>query len=183
MLTLGIPSNPVMALMIGALIMQGIVPGPNVITQRPDLFWGIIASMWVGNALLVVLNLPLVGIWVKLLRVPYNALIPVITVFSSVGVYSISSAELDLWLVALFGLGAFLLMKLDFEPAPMLLGFVLGPLLEEHFRRAMLLSGGDPRIFIEEPISAGLLVLALMVLLAVTLPTVYRKRKQVFVEG
>jgi putative tricarboxylic transport membrane protein len=182
MLTLGIPSNPVMALMIGALIMQGIVPGPDMISQRPGLFWGLIASMWVGNALLVVLNLPLVGLWVKLLRVPYNALIPVIIVFCSVGVYSIASAPLDLWLVAIFGLSGYLLIKLDFEPAPLLLGFVLGPLLEEHFRRAMILSQGDLAIFIEEPVSAVLLFLAAIVLAAVTMPVIYRERTKVFVE-
>jgi TctA family transporter len=182
MLTLGIPSNPVMALMIGALIMQGIVPGPNVITQKPDLFWGLIASMWVGNALLVLLNLPLVGLWVKLLKVPYNALIPIIIVFCSVGVYSISSSQLDLWLVALFGLAGYILMKLDFEPAPLLLGFVLGPLLEEHFRRSMILSAGDLSIFVSEPISAGLLVLSALVLAIVLFPSIYRKRTEVFVE-
>ena len=182
MLTLGIPSNPVMALMIGAMIMQGVVPGPNVISQHPDLFWGIIASMWIGNLLLVILNLPLVGIWVKLLRVPYHALIPVIIVFCSVGVYSISSAPLDLWLVAIFGLVGYLLIKLDFEPAPLLLGFVLGPLLEEHFRRAMILSGGDLKIFVSEPVSAGLLFLAACVLISVSFPAIYRKRDKVFVE-
>ncbi|PSH62104.1 tripartite tricarboxylate transporter permease [Phyllobacterium sophorae] len=182
MLTLGIPSNPVMALMIGAMIMQGVVPGPNVITQRPDLFWGIVASMWIGNALLVILNLPLVGIWVKLLKVPYNALIPVIIVFCSVGVYSIASAPLDLWLVAIFGATGYFLIKLDFEPAPLLLGFVLGPLLEEHFRRAMILSGGNLKIFVTEPISAVLLLVAAIVLMAVTLPSLYRKRAKVFVD-
>jgi putative tricarboxylic transport membrane protein len=182
MLTLGIPSNPVMALMIGALIMQGVVPGPNVITQKPDLFWGLIASMWIGNALLVLLNLPLVGMWVKLLKVPYNALIPIIIVFCSVGVYSIASSELDLWLVALFGLAGYIFMKLDFEPAPLLLGFVLGPLLEEHFRRSMILSGGNLSIFVSEPISAALLLLSALVLALVVFPSIYRKRTEVFVE-
>ena len=185
MLTLGIPANPVMALMIGAMIIQGIVPGPNVAREQPELFWGIIASMWLGNLMLVLLNLPLIGIWVRLLRVPYHTLFPAIIAFASIGVYSVNSNAFDLYAIALFGIVGWLLLKLDCEPAPLLLGFVLGPLLEEHLRRAMILSRGDPTIFInfsERPISATLLTLSAIALVIVFLPNVARKRKEVFVE-
>ncbi len=185
MLTLGIPANPVMALMIGAMIIQGIVPGPNVAREQPELFWGIIASMWLGNLMLVILNLPLIGIWVRLLRVPYHTLFPAIIAFASIGVYSVNSNAFDLYAIALFGIVGWLLLKLDCEPAPLLLGFVLGPLLEEHLRRAMILSRGDPTIFInfsERPISASLLTLSAIALVIVFLPNVAKKRKEVFVE-
>jgi putative tricarboxylic transport membrane protein len=154
MLTLGIPANPVMALMLGAMIIQGIVPGPGVAAQQPTLFWGIIASMWVGNILLVLLNLPLIGLWVKLLSVPYYFLFPTILAFASIGVYSVNSNVFDLYTVALFGLLGYVLTKLDCEPAPLLLGFVIGPMLEEHLRRAMIISRGDPLVFVNRPISA-----------------------------
>ena len=157
MLTLGIPANPVMALMIGAMIIQGIVPGPNVATEQPALFWGIIASMWIGNLMLIVLNLPLIGLWVKLLTVPYYVLFPIIMAFCSIGVYSVNSNVYDLYAVAFFGLIGYALVKLRCEPAPLLLGFVLGPLLEENLRRAMILSRGDPSTFVTRPISATLL--------------------------
>jgi putative tricarboxylic transport membrane protein len=185
MLTLGIPANPVMALMIGAMIIQGIVPGPNVAREQPELFWGIIASMWLGNMMLVILNLPLIGIWVRLLRVPYHTLFPAIIAFASIGVYSVNSNPFDLYAIALFGIVGWLLLKLDCEPAPLLLGFVLGPLLEEHLRRAMIISRGDPTIFInfaERPISATLLTLSAIALVIVFLPNVAKKRKEVFVE-
>jgi putative tricarboxylic transport membrane protein len=182
MLTLGIPANPVMALMIGAFIIQGIVPGPNVAVERPQLFWGIIASMWVGNLMLVVLNLPLVGLWVRLLRVPYYVMFPAIMAFSAIGVYSINSNIFDMYSVALFGLVGYLFFKLGCEPAPLLLGFVLGPMLEEHLRRAMIISRGDPMIFLNRPISLGLLIMAAIALVVVFLPTVAKKREQVFVE-
>jgi TctA family transporter len=182
MLTLGIPANPVMALMIGAMIIQGIVPGPNVATEQPALFWGIIASMWIGNLMLVVLNLPLIGLWVKLLTVPYYVLFPIIMAFCSIGVYSVNSNAFDLYSVAFFGLLGYLLVKLRCEPAPLLLGFVLGPLLEEHLRRAMILSRGDPSTFVTRPISAGLLALAAIVLAVVFLPSIRSKRDQVFAE-
>lgn len=185
MLTLGIPANPVMALMIGAMIIQGIVPGPNVAREQPELFWGLIASMWVGNLMLVVLNLPLIGLWVRLLSVPYRALFPAILAFASIGVYSINSNPYDLYAIAVFGAVGYLLVKLGCEPAPLLLGFVLGPLLEEHLRRAMIISRGDPTIFInfsERPISATLLSLSIAALVIVLLPTVRRKREEVFVE-
>ena len=144
MLTLGIPANPVMALMIGAMIIQGIVPGPNVATEQPALFWGIIASMWIGNLMLIILNLPLIGLWVKLLTIPYYVLFPIIMAFCSIGVYSVNTNAFDLYAVAFFGLLGYVLTKLRCEPAPLLLGFVLGPLLEENLRRAMILSRGDP---------------------------------------
>ncbi|MBL8584250.1 MAG: tripartite tricarboxylate transporter permease [Rhizobiaceae bacterium] len=182
MLTLGIPANPVMALMIGAMIIQGIVPGPNVASEQPALFWGIIASMWIGNLMLVLLNLPLIGLWVKLLTVPYYVLFPIIMAFCSIGVYSVNSNPFDLYAVAFFGLLGYTLVKLRCEPAPLLLGFVLGPLLEEHLRRAMILSRGDPSTFVTRPISAGLLALAAIVLIVVFLPSIRRKRDEVFVE-
>jgi len=182
LLTLGIPANPVMALMIGAMIIQGIVPGPSVVTDQPQLFWGIIASMWIGNLMLVVLNLPLIGLWVKLLTVPYYVLFPIIMAMSSIGVYSVASNTFDLYAVAFFGLLGYIMSKLRFEPAPLLLGFVLGPLLEENLRRAMILSRGDPMTFIERPISAGLLVVSLIVLALVFLPQIRKQRDEVFTE-
>jgi putative tricarboxylic transport membrane protein len=182
MLTLGIPANPVMALMIGAMIIQGIVPGPDVAADRPALFWGIIASMWIGNLMLIVLNLPLIGLWVRLLRVPYYLLFPAIMAFCSIGVYSVDSNAYHLYAVAFFGLIGYALVKLRCEPAPLLLGFVLGPLLEENLRRAMILARGDPTTFVTRPISATLLVIALAVLLVVFLPAVRKKREEVFVE-
>lgn len=182
LLTLGIPANPVMALMIGAMIIQGIVPGPNVAAEQPALFWGIIASMWIGNVLLVILNLPLIGLWVKLLKVPYQVLFPVIMAFCAIGVYSVRSNIYDLLTVAGFGLMGYLLLKLRCEPAPLLLGFVLGPMLEENLRRAMILGRGDPTVFVTRPISATILLLTVAILAVVLLPSVRRKREEVFVE-
>ena len=182
MLTLGIPSNSVMALMIGAMIIQGITPGPNVATEEPALFWGIIVSMWLGNLLLLILNLPLIGLWVRLLKVPYFILFPAILAFSAIGVYSINSNAFDLFAVALFGLLGYALVKCECEPAPLLLGFVLGPMLEEHLRRAMIISRGDPTVFVTRPLSLALLILAAGVLVVVLLPNVAKKRAQVFVE-
>jgi len=183
LLTLGIPANPVMALMVGAMIIQGIVPGPNVATEQPALFWGIIASMWIGNLMLIVLNLPLIGLWVRLLMVPYHVLFPVIMAFCSIGVYSVNSNVYDLYAVAGFGLLGYILMKLRCEPAPLLLGFVLGPMLEENLRRAMILGRGDPTTFLTRPISATLLALTLIVLVIVLLPQVRKKRAEVFTEA
>ncbi|MHC1548832.1 tripartite tricarboxylate transporter permease [Phyllobacterium sp. K27] len=182
MLTLGIPANPVMALMIGAMIIQGIVPGPNVATEQPALFWGIIASMWIGNLMLILLNLPLIGLWVKLLTIPYYMLFPIIIAFCSIGVYSVNSNVFDLYAVAFFGLIGYVLAKLRCEPAPLLLGFVLGPLLEEHLRRAMIMSRGDATTFFTRPISLTLLLLAIAVLVVVLLPSIRKKRDEVFVE-
>jgi putative tricarboxylic transport membrane protein len=182
LLTLGIPANPVMALMIGAMIIKGIVPGPNVAVEQPSLFWGIIASMWIGNLMLVILNLPLIGLWVRLLKVPYFVLFPIIMAFCAIGVYSVKSNVFDLYSVAFFGFIGYVLVKLRCEPAPLLLGFVLGPLLEENLRRAMILSHGDPSTFVTRPISAGLLVLAVLVLVVVFLPSIRNKREEVFQE-
>jgi TctA family transporter len=182
MLTLGIPANPVMALMIGAMIIQGIVPGPNVASSQPALFWGIIASMWIGNFLLIVLNLPLVGIWVRFLKIPYYMLFPAILAFCSIGVFSVKSNIFDLYTVSFFGLLGYILAKLRCEPAPLLLGFVLGPLLEEHLRRAMIISRGDPSVFFTRPISATLLVVAALVLVVVLLPSISKRREKVFQE-
>lgn len=183
LLTLGIPANPVMALMIGAMIIQGIVPGPSVVTDQPELFWGIIASMWIGNLMLVILNLPLIGLWVKLLTVPYYILFPIIMAMCSIGVYSVASNTFDLYAVAFFGLLGYVMSKLRFEPAPLLLGFVLGPLLEENLRRAMILSRGDPMTFIDRKISLTLLLMAAAVLVAVFLPAIRKSRDEVFTES
>jgi putative tricarboxylic transport membrane protein len=182
MLTLGIPANPVMALMIGALIIQGIVPGPNVISRNPDLFWGIIASMWIGNLMLVLLNLPLIGLWVRLLKIPYHVLVPTIIALAAIGVYSLKSNSFDLYTLAVFGGIGYALVRLGCEPAPLLLGFVLGPMLEDHLRRALIISRGDPMVFFERPISAALLVAAAIVLAIVFLPQIARKRAEVFRE-
>ncbi len=182
MLTLGIPSNPVMALMIGALIIQGISPGPNVVTSNPELFWGVIASMWIGNVMLVVLNLPMIRLWVRLLMVPYHVLFPCIVAICSIGVYSVSNNVFDIFAMAAFGVIGYVLVKLDCEPAPLLLGFVLGPMLEEHLRRAMLISRGSASIFFTRPISAALLALSALALASVLLPTIRKKREEAFQE-
>jgi TctA family transporter len=180
LLTLGIPANPVMALMIGALTIKNIIPGPDVATEQPALFWGVIASMWIGNLMLVLLNLPLVGLWVKLLTIPYYVLFPAIAAFCSIGVYSMNSNPFDLYAVAVFGLLGYTLLKLGCEPAPLLLGFVLGPMLEENLRRAMIISRGDPTVFVTRPLSAALLLLTAAVLAVLLLPAVAKKREQVF---
>ncbi len=182
MLTLGIPGNPVMALMIGALIIQGIAPGPQVMTQKPELFWGLVASMWIGNLLLVVLNLPLVGVWIKLLAVPYRFLFPSILVFMSIGVYSLSNNPFDGLAMAVFGLFGYLAVKLECEPAPLILGFILGPLMEEHLRRAMLLSRGDPTVFFTQPISAVFMLASAALVVAIALPNLRRRRTLAFQE-
>ncbi len=182
MLTLGIPSNPVMALMIGALVIQGIQPGPSVIVEQPALFWGLIVSMWVGNLMLLVLNLPLIGLWVKLISVPYHFLYPAILVFCAIGVFSLSNTTFDIYLMALFGLVGYILRKIDCEPAPLLLGFILGPMMEEYLRRALLLSRGDPYVLVTEPISATMLVAALGLLVLVAAPVARRAREEAFRE-
>ncbi|WEX08095.1 tripartite tricarboxylate transporter permease [Chelativorans sp. AA-79] len=182
MLSLGIPSNVVMALMIGALIIQGVVPGPGVINNNPTLFWGIIASMWVGNAMLLMLNLPLIGLWVRLLQVPYNVLFPVIVAFCCIGTYSMTNSPFGIYQIALAGIIGYALTKLECEVPPFILGFVLGPMLEEHFRRAMLISHGDPTVFLTRPLSALLLATAAIVLIVVAFPAVSKKRNEVFVE-
>jgi TctA family transporter len=182
MLTLGIPGNAVMALMIGAMMIQGIAPGPQVMSERPDLFWGMIASMWVGNLMLVILNLPLIGMWIKLLTVPYRLLYPAILLFCCVGVYSINNNAYDVLFMALFAMLGYVCIKLECEPAPLILGFILGPLMEENLRRAMLLSRGDPTTFVTKPISAVLLGFAVLLLLVVIVPTVRRTRAEAFQE-
>jgi TctA family transporter len=182
LLTLGIPAHPVMALMVGAFILQGITPGPNVINDQPALFWGIIASMWIGNVLLVLLNLPLIGLWVKMLSIPYRALFPAIVLFACIGCFSINQNIYDVYAIAFFGVLGYVLIRFGCEPAPLLLGFVLGPLLEEHLRRAMIISRGDPMVFLERPISATLLGLAVLAVIIAVLPNIRQKRKEVFVE-
>ncbi len=182
LLTLGIPSNPVMALMVGAMIIQGIQPGPAVITQQPALFWGIIVSMWIGNFFLVILNLPLIGMWVRIIMVPYRLLFPAILVFCAIGVFSLKNAEFDIYFMAIFGILGYIFAKLDCEPAPMLLAFILGPLMEEYLRRALLLSRGDPMVFLQRPISATLLALAVLALLLACIPALYKKREEAFRE-
>jgi putative tricarboxylic transport membrane protein len=183
LLTLGIPPNAVMALMVGAMTIHGIVPGPQVMTKQPDLFWGMIASMWLGNLMLVVINLPLVGLWVRLLRVPYRMMFPAILIFCNIGNYSINNAPFDVAMTAVFALVGYWLIKLDFEPAPMLLGYVLGPLMEENLRRAMLIARGDPMTFVYRPISATLLAIAVLLLVLAVLPMIRSRRDEVFVEG
>ncbi len=182
LLTLGIPAHPVMALMIGAFIIHGITPGPNVMTDEPALFWGLIVSMWIGNLLLVLLNLPLIGLWVKLLTIPYRVLFPAIIAFACIGTYSIGLNAFDIYAIAVLGLIGYVLVKLDCEPAPLLLGFVLGPLLEEHLRRAMIISRGDPMTFLERPISAGLLAFAALAIVLSLLPAIRKRREEVFSE-
>ena len=182
LLTLGIPPNAVMALMVGAMTIHGIVPGPQVMTKQPELFWGMIASMWLGNLMLVVINLPLVGVWVSLLRVPYRLLYPSIIVFCCIGIYSINNSPFDVVVSAAFGVIGYWLVKHDFEPAPMLLGFVLGPLMEENLRRAMLIARGDATVFFTRPISAVLLSTAIVLLVIAALPKMRRRRDEVFVE-
>lgn len=182
LLTLGIPSNPVMALMVGAMIIQGIQPGPAVISEQPALFWGIIVSMWIGNFFLVILNLPMIGMWVRIIMVPYRLLFPAILVFCAIGVFSLKNVEFDIYFMALFGILGYLFTKLDCEPAPMLLAFILGPLMEQYLRRALLLSRGDPTIFFRRPISATLLTLAVAALIVASLPALYKKREAAFRE-
>ncbi|HWU85600.1 MAG TPA: tripartite tricarboxylate transporter permease [Rhodocyclaceae bacterium] len=176
MLTLGIPSNPVMALMIGAMILQGIQPGPSVITEQPELFWGVIASMWIGNFFLVILNLPLIGLWVRMVMVPYPLLYPAILVFCCIGVFSLNNSAFDIYLMAIFGVMGYIFAKLRCEPAPMLLGFILGPLMEEYLRRALVLSRGDATVFLTRPISAGMLLLAVLAVGVVLAPSIRKQR-------
>lgn len=182
LLALGIPSNALMALMMGALLIQGITPGPNVVTEQPDLFWGIIVSMWIGNAMLIILNLPLVGLWVSLLKIPYRFMLPAIVMFSSIGVFTVANSSFDVYILAAFGFLGYIFHKLDCEPAPFLMGFVLGGLLEEYLRRAMVFSRGDPLVFIQHPISAALLITAVIVLVMIAMPTISRRRNEIFVE-
>lgn len=181
-LTLGIPGSGTMALMLGALTIQGIAPGPQVMTQRPDLFWGLIASMWIGNAMLVILNLPLVGLWVKILQVPYRYLFPAILTFMAIGVYSVNNLDLDIYMTVFFGILGYVFLKLRCEAAPLILAFVLGPLMEENLRRALLISRGDPTVFMTRPISAAFLIMTALLLVIMILPAIRKKREVVLAE-
>jgi len=182
LLTLGIPPNAVMALMVGAMTIHNIQPGPQVMTSNPELFWGLIASMWIGNLMLVILNLPLIGIWIKLLSVPYRWLFPSIVLFCAIGVYSTNNTTFDIWMVGIFGFIGYVFIKLGAEPAPLLLGFILGPMMEEYLRRALLLSRGDWSVFVTRPLSASLLLAAAILLAVVLMPSVKAKREEAFVE-
>ena len=174
-LTLGIPGSGSMALMLSIMIINGIQPGPQVIQNNPDLFWGLIASMWIGNVMLLVLNLPLIGIWVKLIKIPYTILFPAILVFSCIGAYSVNYSTFDLYMLVAFGAFGYVLRKLHFEPAPLMLGFVLGPMMEQYFRTAMLISKGDFMTFVTKPISLTLLLLAFMLILVMSMPSNRRR--------
>jgi TctA family transporter len=183
LLTLGIPSNAVMALMVGAMTSHSIQPGPQVMTSNPDLFWGLIVSMWLGNLMLVVLNLPLIGIWIRLLQVPYRLMYPAILLFCCIGVYSIQNNVFDVMITVVFGALGWVFAKLECEPAPLLLGFILGPMMEENLRRALLLSRGDPSVFVTRPISAVMLAMALGMLVIIVAPAIRNKRETAFQEA
>ena len=180
MLTLGIPPNAVMALMVGAMTIKGIQPGPQVMTSNPQLFWGLIASMWIGNLMLIILNLPLIGIWIKLLTVPYRFLFPAILVFCAIGLYTTNNNNWDIYMGVLFGLVGYVFYKLNCEMAPLILGYILGPMMEENLRRALLLSRGDWTAFVTRPLSAGLLFVALMMVVVVSLPAIKSRREEAF---
>jgi TctA family transporter len=182
LLTLGIPANAVMALMAGAMTIQGIQPGPQVLSSRPDLFWGMIVSMWLGNLMLVVINLPLIQIWVTLLKVPYRLLYLFILGFCCVGVYSLNNSTVDIFMLIVFGIAGYAFSKWKLEPAPLLLAFVLGPLIEENLRRALLISNGDPSVFVTRPLSLALLLVAVFMIVIVTLPKVRRQRDEALQE-
>jgi len=182
LLTLGIPGNAIMALMVGAMMIQGIQPGPQVMVNQPGLFWGVITSMWLGNVMLIVLNLPMIGLWVALLRVPFRLMFPAIVLFCCIGTYSAGNTVFDIWVMLLFGVLGVFFYKVGAEPAPFVLGFVLGPMMEENFRRAMYISRGDPLVFVQRPISAALLVMAVILLIILVLPSIRAKREEVFQE-
>jgi putative tricarboxylic transport membrane protein len=182
LLTLGIPPNAVMALMVGAMTIHGLIPGPQVITKYPSLFWGMIASMWIGNLLLLIINLPLIGLWVRLLKVPYRLMFTTILLFCAIGIYSINNNPYDVYFTAFFGLVGYIFIKLGLEPAPLLLGFVLGRLMEEKMRQALALSEGSFMTFVERPVAAALLALALAIILIAVLPAVSRSRQKAFQE-
>ena len=182
LLTLGIPPNAVMALMVGAMTIHNIQPGPQVMTSNPQLFWGMIASMWIGNLMLVILNLPLIGMWVQLLKVPYRILYPAILMFCCIGVYSVNNNSFDVLITVLFGVLGIVFLRFGCEAAPLLLGFILGPMMEENLRRAMLLSRGDPTVFVTRPLSATMLAIALAMIIIISLPAISKKREETFVE-
>jgi len=177
MLTLGIPANPVIALLLGAMIIQGIQPGPEVMAKHPELFWGLIASMLVGNLMLLVINLPLIGLWVRLLKIPYRMLFPAVLVFCCIGAYTLNNATFDVILLAVFGIAGIVLSVLDFPIIPLVLGLILGPLAEEHLRRAMLIARGDPMVFIERPISAVILAVTAIMIISYIYIVIREKRR------
>jgi putative tricarboxylic transport membrane protein len=179
---MGIPTSATMALMVGALTLHGIAPGPMIISRQPDLFWGLIASMFLGNAMLVIINLPMIGIWVRLLAVPYRVLFLAIVVICTIGVFSVNNSSFDVYMTIGFTLLGYILRKLDAEPAPLLMGFVLGPMLEENFRRSLITSHGDAMIFLQRPISLTLLVLSVVLLISVAMPSIGKRRIEVFQE-
>ena len=183
LLSLGIPGNPVMAVMAGAMMIHGIAPGPLLMDSHPTIFWGMVVSMWIGNLMLLVINLPLVGLWVKLLSVPYRMLFPIIVIFCAVGAYTMTNSPFNIVIMLIFGLVGFALRCLRLEPAPLVLGFVLGPMMEENMRRALLISRGDPLIFIERPISAFLLACAIVMLIIFILPSMRGRREEMFAES
>ena len=183
LLTLGIPTNAVMALMVGAMMIHNIQPGPQVISKSPELFWGLIVSMWIGNLMLVILNLPLIAIWIKMLTVPYHYLYPAIVLFCAIGVYSTNNNTFDIWMVGIFGFIGYVFIKLGCEPAPLLLGFILGPMMEENLRRALLIADGDWwSAFMMRPLSATLLSLVAVLLIVAMLPAIKKKRDETFKE-
>ena len=182
LLTLGIPPNAVMALMVGAMTIHNIQPGPQVMTSNPQLFWGMIASMWIGNLMLVILNLPLIGMWVQLLKVPYRVLYPAILMFCCIGVFSVNNNSFDVLITVLFGVLGIMFLRFGCEAAPLLLGFILGPMMEENLRRAMLLSRGDPTVFLTRPLSLVMLLMALAMIVVISLPAISKKREETFVE-
>jgi TctA family transporter len=181
-LTLGIPGSGTMALMLGALMIQGVTPGPRILTSHPELFWGLIASMWIGNLLLVILNLPLVGLWVSMLKIPYRWLFPIILVFSCIGIYTINQSAIDVWIMVSFGIVGYIFVKLECEPAPFILGLLLGPLLETNMRRSLLLSHGDFTTFLTNPISAAFLAAAVGLILLMVVPAIRRSKEAATVE-
>jgi putative tricarboxylic transport membrane protein len=178
LLTLGIPTSPTLALLLGAMIIQGIQPGPEVMIKRPDLFWGLIASMFIGNVMLVVINLPLIRMWVQLLKVPYRILFPVIIILCCIGGYSIESSTTDLVVLSLFAAIGVVFMAFGFQPIPLLLGFILGPLAEENLRRAMVIANGDPLVFVQRPVSLVLVIIIAVLLLLLVLPAFRKKREE-----
>ncbi|WP_394567687.1 tripartite tricarboxylate transporter permease [Bradyrhizobium sp. 31Argb] len=182
LLTMGIPTSATMALMVGALTLHGIAPGPMIISRQPDLFWGLIASMFLGNAMLVIINLPMIGIWVRLLAVPYRLLYLVIVVICAIGVYSVNNSSFDVYMTVGFSLLGYVLRKLDAEPAPLLMGFVLGPMVEENFRRSLITSHGDPMVFLQRPISLALLLISAALLISIMMPAIRQRRVEVFQE-
>lgn len=182
LLTMGIPTSATMALLVGALTLHGIAPGPTIISRQPDLFWGLIASMFIGNAMLVIINLPMIGIWVRLLNVPYRILYLVIVVICAIGVFSVNNSSFDIYMTVGFTALGYILRKLNAEPAPLLMGFVLGPMLEENFRRSLITAHGDPTVFLQRPISLVLLLLSLGLLISILMPSISKRRQEVFQE-